>query len=40
MRVKRVKTKRRSRPLRKESDEHLWFVTTRVAEAAIGCNRS
>jgi REP element-mobilizing transposase RayT len=28
-----VKAKRRSRVLRRESDEHLWFVTTRVAEA-------
>jgi len=33
MRAKPVKLKRRSRQLRRESDEHLWFVTTRVAEA-------
>jgi len=33
MRVKRVSVKRRSRPLRLESDQHLWFVTSRVVEA-------
>lgn len=38
MRAKRVETKRRSRPLRRESDEHLWFVTARVAEARYWLN--
>jgi hypothetical protein len=33
MRATQARPKRRSRVLRRESDEHLWFVTTRVAEA-------
>jgi len=33
MQAKLQTAPRRSRPLRRESDEHLWFVTTRVAEA-------